>query len=93
MEKNLVIMIIFVLASIALIVCLIKKNQKDKKDLLQVKTYLEDVGIRSGLLHNPSKKVDPNYWRFFVRAKSYSEFAKIISSSHPEKISFLRMKI
>ena len=35
MEKNLVIMIIFVLASIALIVLLIKKNHKDKKDLFK----------------------------------------------------------
>ena len=35
MEKNLVIMIIFVLASIALIILLIKKNHKDKKDLFK----------------------------------------------------------
>jgi hypothetical protein len=35
MEKNLVIMIIFVLASIALVVFLIKKNHKDKKDLFK----------------------------------------------------------
>jgi intein/homing endonuclease len=67
--------------------------QKDKKDLLQVKTYLEDVGIRSGLLHNPSKKVDPNYWRFYISAKSYSDFAQIIGSDHPEKCRYLRMKI
>ena len=35
MEKNLVIMIIFVLAFIALIILLIKKNHKDKKDLFK----------------------------------------------------------
>ena len=67
--------------------------QKDKEDLLKVKTYLEKIGISCGKLHNPSYKVDPNYWRFFVRAKSYLKFAKIISSSHPEKVAFLRMKI
>jgi hypothetical protein len=67
--------------------------QKDKRDLLEVKEYLEEIGISCGVIHNPSIKVDPNYWRFFVRAKSYSKFAKIISSSHPEKITFLRMKI
>lgn len=67
--------------------------QKDKDDLLEVKRYLEEIGISCGVIHNPSIKVDPNYWRFFVRAKSYSKFAKIISSSHPEKITFLRMKI
>lgn len=67
--------------------------QKDRKDLLEVKTYLEEIGISCGKLHNPSYKVDPNYWRFFIRVKSYLKFAKIISSSHPEKITFLRMKI
>ena len=35
MEKNLVIMIIFVLASIALIIILIKKNHKDRTDLFK----------------------------------------------------------
>jgi hypothetical protein len=35
MEKNLVIMIIFVLASIALIIFLIKKNHKDRKRLFK----------------------------------------------------------
>ncbi|HTK03315.1 MAG TPA: LAGLIDADG family homing endonuclease [Alphaproteobacteria bacterium] len=67
--------------------------QKDKDDLLEVKRYLEELGIGCGKMHNPSYKVDPNYWRFFVGAKSYSKFAKVISSNHPEKITFLRMKI
>ena len=35
MEKNLVIIIIFVLASIALIFFLIKKNHKDRKNLFK----------------------------------------------------------
>ena len=35
MENNLVIMIIFVLASIALIIFLIKKNHKDRKGLFK----------------------------------------------------------
>jgi hypothetical protein len=67
--------------------------QKDKNDLLEVKRYLEEIGISCGKMHNPSIRVDPNYWRFFIRAKSYSKFAKIISSSHPEKVTILRMKI
>ena len=67
--------------------------QKDKSDLLEVKEYLEEIGVITGAMHNPSYKVDPNYWRFYVRAKSYSKFAKIISSNHPEKITFLKMKI
>lgn len=67
--------------------------QKDKIDLEEVKKYLLELGISCGVIHNPSKKVDPNYWRFFVSSKSYKNFARIISSDHPEKIKLLEMKI
>lgn len=67
--------------------------QKDKNDLMQVKSYLEEFGIFCGKLHNPSKKVDPNYWRFYVSAKSYNDFARLINSYHPEKRRYIRMKI
>lgn len=68
-------------------------GQKNKNDLLEVKKYLEELGISCGKMHNPSKRVDPDYWRFFIRARSYEKFAKIISSSHPDKFTILRMKI
>lgn len=67
--------------------------QKDKIDLEEVKKYLLELGISCGVIHNPSKKVDPNYWRFFIRSVSYKDFSKIISSDHPEKIKLLEMKI
>ena len=67
--------------------------QKNLKDLNQVKEYIEELGIVCGKLHNPSKKVDPNYWRFFISIKSYEKFAKLIGSWHPTKSHFLRMKI
>ena len=67
--------------------------QKDKIDLEEVKSYLLELGISCGVIHNPSKKVDPNYWRFFVSSKSYRDFARIISSDHPGKIKLLEMKI
>lgn len=68
--------------------------QKDKIDLEEVKKYLLELGISCGVIHNPSKKVDPNYWRFFVSSKSYKDFARIISSDHPDKRSLLlRSKI
>jgi intein-encoded DNA endonuclease-like protein len=67
--------------------------QKNKTDLLKVKKYLEELGIACGKTHNPSQKADPNYWRFFVRAKSYHDFAGMIFSNHPEKQRYLRMKI
>ncbi len=67
--------------------------QKNLNDLKQVKDWLNSLGIQCGQIHNPSKKVDPDYWRFFIRAKSYEKFAELIGSWHPIKSHFLRMKI
>jgi intein-encoded DNA endonuclease-like protein len=67
--------------------------QKNFNDLKEVKTFLEDLNISCGKMHNPSEKVDPDYWRFFVRAKSYRSFAQTIGSWHPIKSRFLRLKI
>ena len=69
--------------------------QKDYEDLLQVKKILEELNIRTGILHNPSHKVDPNYWRFFVRASSYRDFVEKVGSWHPRKSLIFqdRMKI
>jgi intein-encoded DNA endonuclease-like protein len=67
--------------------------QKDRQDLEKVYNFLSGLGISCGVIHNPSKKVDPNYWRFFVKAKSYQDFAEKIGSWHPRKSRLLRMKI
>jgi len=67
--------------------------QKDKIDLEQVRSFLIELGIECGEIHNPSKKKDPNYWRFFVSSKSYNDFARVIGSSHPVKKEILEMKI
>ncbi len=67
--------------------------QKNKLDLEEVRNFLLELGISCGIIHNPSRKVDPDYWRFFIRAKSYKDFSKIIGSWHPEKSRLLRMKI
>jgi len=67
--------------------------QKNKADLEELRNFLIDLGIDCGIPHNPSKKADPNYWRFFIRAKSYKKFVEEIGSWHPEKSRLLRMKI
>jgi intein-encoded DNA endonuclease-like protein len=67
--------------------------QKNKSDLEQLKSYITDLGIICGKTHNPSKKIDPNYWRFFISCKSYETFIKEIGSKHPIKRQLLRMKI
>ncbi len=67
--------------------------QKNFDDLSKVRDYLTDLKIDCGIIHNPSKKIDANYWRFYIRANSYMDFVDKIGSSHPEKAKYLRMKI
>jgi intein-encoded DNA endonuclease-like protein len=67
--------------------------QKDKQSLLQVKEFLEHLGIICGEIHNPSKKEDPDYWRFFLSCKSYRDFATKIGSKHPVKRKILEKMI
>ena len=71
----------------------IQFTQKDRAELEKVKRILERLGIECGELHNPNVEVDPNYWRFYVRAKSHKAFAEKIGSWHPRKEGlFQRMK-
>jgi hypothetical protein len=59
--------------------------QKDLGDLSLVRRFLGDAGIECGKIHNPSVRVDPDYWRFFIRAASFGDFVTRISSWHPRK--------
>ena len=59
--------------------------QKDRVSLERVHEILHEQGIESGRIHNPSARVDPDYWRFFVRAKSHQDFLERVSSWHPRK--------
>ena len=63
--------------------------EKNKRHLEKVKNLLEGLGIKCGVVHNPSKRVDPNYWRFFIRAQSYKEFIEKVGSWHPRKQNLL----
>jgi len=66
--------------------------QKNRNDIEKVKRYLEEIGVRCGKIHNPTKK-DPNYWRFFVSSRSYKDFVEKVGSWHPRKRQLLRVKI
>ena len=59
--------------------------QKDREKMQSIKSVLQSLGIKTGMLHNPSHRVDPNYWRCFVSTASHADFARIIGSSHPMK--------
>lgn len=59
--------------------------QKDLEDLTFVRDLVIGLGVECGVLHNPSKRIDPHYWRFFVRSHSLLDFFESIGSWHPRK--------
>lgn len=59
--------------------------QKDKPKILALKKILDSLGISTGKVHNPSHRVDPDYWRIFVSTKDHKEFVRQIGSWHPVK--------
>jgi len=73
----------------------IQLAQKDYAKMSAVKKILGGLNIKSGKIHNPSKRVDPDYWRIFVPVKHHHAFAKHIGSWHPVKSKIFgeRMKI
>ena len=69
--------------------------EKNKTRLEKVRNLLGQLGIEGGRIHCPSSNKDPNYWRFYVRVKSYNRFISKIGSWHPrkQKIFLNRKKI
>jgi hypothetical protein len=59
--------------------------QKNRDDLASLRDTLICEGIKCGTLHNPSWRVDPDYWRFFIRAESHRDFMSLVGSWHPIK--------
>ncbi len=52
--------------------------QKDHRSLEIVSEILSSVGISCGRIHNPSRVVDPEYWRFYVLARSHERFVRLV---------------
>ena len=69
--------------------------QKSRPSLEEIVSILEYWNIECGRVHNPSVRVDPDYWRFFVRTRSQADFVRLVSSWHPMKRQQMenRMKI
>ncbi len=59
--------------------------QKNLEELHKVRNFLENTGIKCGVIHNPSKNIDPNYWRFYIRSMSHQDFFRTVSSWHERK--------
>jgi LAGLIDADG-like domain len=60
-------------------------SQKNRSDLARLGETLNRIGVPTGILHHPSKRVDPDYWRISIPARGWGAFARIISSWHPIK--------
>jgi len=67
--------------------------QKDHLDLSKVRHFLEELGIGCGTLHNPSRRVDPAYWRIYVLTASQQDFIRIVGSWHPMKHALLEARL
>jgi hypothetical protein len=59
--------------------------QKNRESLEVVKDILESRAIECGRVHNPSPKIDPNYWRMYVRNGWHDKFMRLVRSWHPRK--------
>ena len=75
--------------------CYLQFTQKRRDSLEVLARILESWGIACGRIHNPSRAVDPDYWRVYVRAGSHERFMSLVRSWHPRKRQqmYLRMKI
>ncbi len=67
--------------------------QKDRADLARTQTFLESFGIRCGRIHNPSVRVAPEYWRFYVLSVSHVDFVRVVGSWHPRKRALLEARL
>lgn len=67
--------------------------QKDRVDLEELQRFLTRLETHTGRIHNPSRRVDPDYWRFYVGRHSLREFARLIGSWHPGKHALLQKMI
>lgn len=63
----------------------IQMVQKNQPKLAWIRSVLTDMEISCGVIHTPSKRVDPDYFRFFISTRSHDDFGKIIGSWHPRK--------
>ncbi|MFO8022948.1 MAG: LAGLIDADG family homing endonuclease [Perlabentimonas sp.] len=73
----------------------VQLTQCDRNKIQALKQLLFDLDIKTGCIHNPSKRVNPYYWRIYVLSKDHKDFIRYVGSWHPrkQKIFQERMKI
>ncbi len=71
----------------------IQVTQKNRADLEQLRKILANLGVRCGRSHNPSARVDPDYWRIYVQTDSHKDFISRVGSWHPRKRPLLEARL
>jgi len=71
----------------------IQLTQNDREKLEKLKKILNDLKIETGKIHNPSKEVNPNYWRMYILSRSRRRFVEKIGSWHPRKAIIFRKRV
>ena len=71
----------------------IQLTQNDSRKLRKIKKILGELQISTGKIHNPSKNIDPEYWRMYILARSHKSFVEKIGSWHPRKIAVLKKRM
>ena len=67
--------------------------QKDQTKVEKLARMLSALDISTGKIHNPSERVDPEYWRVYVSTRSHKDFAQKIGSQHPIKAKILQTRV
>lgn len=67
--------------------------QKDRAGLQALRSMLQELGIGCGAMHCPSRRADPEYWRFYVSRESHARFARVVGSWHPRKAPIVQAMI
>ncbi|MBI2624087.1 LAGLIDADG family homing endonuclease [Candidatus Parcubacteria bacterium] len=67
--------------------------QNHREKLEKIKALLAEFGVRIGTIHNPSVRVDPDYFRMFVRRDSHAKFVEEVGTWHPRKYRTLRRRV
>src|SRR5256886_14593079 len=65
-------------------------GQKDRLDLEELRSFLGELNVRCGIIHNPSRRVDPENWRFFLLPHILSRFATGVGLWDPREAVGLR---
>lgn len=66
--------------------------QNSREKLEKLKAMLNSLDITTGVIHNPSSKVDPDYHRMFVLSGYRARFVDKIFTWHPRKLRTLTLR-